>query len=86
MRMRPWVMGVDDIRWGTAVALDKVGVASFNGAIGGKTGGLMGIAIAPNGDVWIADGSKTNCCFSPAAGCRTDASLGSASPFGIAIE
>ena len=24
----------------------------------GKTGGLMGIAVAPNGDVWIADGSK----------------------------
>jgi hypothetical protein len=60
----------------TAVALDKVWVASFNGAIGvhdfqgrtigkesdipfdGKTGGLMGIAVAPNGDVWIADGSK----------------------------
>jgi hypothetical protein len=27
-------MGVDGIGWGTAVALDKVWVASFNGAIG----------------------------------------------------
>src|SRR5271154_904838 len=69
-------MGVDGIGWGTGVALDKVWVTSFNGAIGvmdfngnplgkesdipfaGKTGGLMGVSVAANGDVWIADGTK----------------------------
>ena len=34
----------------------------------GKIGGLMGIGVAPNGDVWIADGRKTSCCTSPADG------------------
>jgi hypothetical protein len=35
----------------------------------------MGIAVASNRDVWIADGSKNQLLlFPPAAGCRTDAS------------
>jgi hypothetical protein len=47
--------------------VDPTGDAPFQGrTIGketdtpfaGKTGGLMGIAVAPNEDVWIADGSK----------------------------
>jgi hypothetical protein len=100
-------MGVDGIGWGTAVALDKVWVASFNGAIGvhdfqghtlgkesdipfaGKTGGLMGIAVAPNGDVWIADGSKNQLLLFPGGrlqdGCIVQVA-GLASPFGIAID
>ena len=69
-------MGIDGVGWGTAVALDKVWITSFNGKIllmdfdgkplakesdfplAGKMGQLMGIGIAANGDVWIADGSK----------------------------
>lgn len=100
-------MGVDGIGWGTAVALDKVWVSSFNGAIGvhdfqgrpiaketdipfaGKTGGLMGIGIAPNGDVWIADGTKNQLLYFP-GGRLEDGSIvqvaGLSSPFGIAID
>ena len=99
-------MGVDGIGWGTAVALDKVWVASFNGAIGvhdfqgrtigketdipfaGKTGGLMGIAVAPNGEVWIADGSKNQLLLFP-GGRLQDGRIvqvaGLASPFGQII-
>jgi hypothetical protein len=72
-------MGVDGIGWGTAVALDKVWVASFNGAIGvhdfqgrtigkesdipfaGKTGGLMGITVAPMGMSGSPMAQKTSC-------------------------
>ena len=100
-------MGVDGIGWGTAVALDKVWVASFNGAIGvhdfqgrpigkesdipfaGKTGGLMGIAVAPNGDVWIADGTKDQLLVFPGGRLqdgRIVQAAGLASPFGIAID
>ena len=32
--------------------------------------GLMGIGVAENGDVWIADGSTINCCFSRAGESR----------------
>jgi hypothetical protein len=39
-----------------------------------KTGELMGIGVAANGDVWIADGTKISYCISPAVVCRTDAS------------
>ena len=62
--------GLDGIGWGTTVSADKVWVSSFNGTVGvfdldgnvlgpatikGKSGGLQGIATAPNGDVWICD-------------------------------
>jgi hypothetical protein len=100
-------MGVDGIGWGTAVALDKVWVASFNGAVGvhdfqgqpigretdipfaGKTGGLMGVSVAANGDVWIADGTKNQLLYFP-GGRVTDGRIvqveGLHSPFGIAID
>jgi hypothetical protein len=100
-------MGVDGIGWGTAVTLDKVWVASFNGAIGvhdfqgrpignesdipfaGKTGGLMGIGVAANGDVWIADGTKNQLLYFP-GGQLQDGRIvqvaGLKSPFGIAID
>jgi hypothetical protein len=100
-------MGVDGIGWGTAVALDKVWVASFNGAIGvhdfqgypigkesdipfaGKTGGLMGVTVAPNGDVWIADGTKNQLLLFP-GGRLTDGRIvqvaGLLSPFGIVVD
>jgi hypothetical protein len=100
-------MGVDGIGWGTAVALDKVWVASFNGAIGvhdfqgrtigkesdipfaGKTGGLMGVGVAANGDVWIADGTKNQLLFFPGGRVKDGRIVnvaGLASPFGIAID
>ena len=62
--------GLDGIGWGTTVSTDKAWVSSFNGTVGvfdldgnvlgpakiaGKTGGLQGLATAPNGDVWVCD-------------------------------
>ncbi len=100
-------MGVDGIGWGTAVALDKVWVASFNGAIGvhdfqgrtigkesdipfaGKTGGLMGVSVAANGDVWIADGTKNQLLYFPGGRVKDGRIVnvaGLSSPFGIAID
>jgi hypothetical protein len=100
-------MGVDGIGWGTGVALDKVWVTSFNGAIGlmdfegrpigqesdfpfaGKVGGLQGVGIAANGDVWIADATKNQMLYFP-GGRVTDERLvqvnGLKSPFGVAID
>ncbi len=100
-------MGVDGIGWGTAVALDKVWVASFNGKIGvhdfqgrtiakesdipfaGKTGGLMGVSVAANGDVWIADGTKNQLLYFPGGRLKDGRIVtvaGLKSPFGIAID
>ncbi len=100
-------MGVDGIGWGTGVALDKVWVTSFNGAIGvmdfnghplakesdfpmaGKVGGLQGVGIAPNGDVWIADAVKDQLLYFP-GGRVKDGRLvqvkGLVSPFSIVID
>ena len=100
-------MGVDGIGWGTAVAPDKVWVASFNGKIGvmdfkgnpigqesdfptaGKNGGLQGVGIAANGDVWIADAVKDQLLYFP-GGRVKDGRLvqvkGLNSPFGIVID
>jgi hypothetical protein len=100
-------MGVDGIGWGTAVALDKVWLAGFNGAIGvhdfqgrtigkesdipfaGKTGGLMGVSVAANNDVWIADGTKNQLLYFPGGRLKDGRIVnvpGLASPFGIAID
>ena len=100
-------MGVDGIGWGTAVALDKVWVAGFNGAIGvhdfqgntigketdipfaGKNGGLMGVSVAANGDVWIADGTKNQLLYFPGGRVKDGRIVqvaGLKSPFGIAID
>jgi streptogramin lyase len=100
-------MGVDGIGWGTGVALDKVWVTSFNGAIGvmdfngnplgkesdfpmaGKVGGLQGVGIAANGDVWIADAVKDQLLHFP-GGRVKDGRLvqvkGLVSPFSIVID
>jgi streptogramin lyase len=100
-------MGVDGIGWGTGVALDKVWVTSFNGAIGvmdfngkpvakesdfpmaGKVGGLQGVGVAPNGDVWIADAVKDQLLYFP-GGRVKDGRLvqvkGLVSPFSIVID
>src|SRR5262249_58654184 len=76
-------MGIDGVGWGTAVAKDRVWIASFNGKIlvmdfngkpvatesdipfKEKLFGLMGICVATNGDVWIADGSNDQLLLFP---------------------
>lgn len=89
------------------MALDKVWVTSFNGAIGvmdfngnplgkesdfpmaGKVGGLQGVGIAPNGDIWIADAVKDQLLYFP-GGRVKDGRLvqvkGLVSPFSIVID
>src|SRR5271154_1058191 len=100
-------MGVDGIGWGTGVALDKVWVTSFNGAIGvmdfngnplgkesdfptaGKNGGLQGVGIAPNGDVWIADAVKDQLLYFPGGRVKDGRIVqvkGLVSPFSIVID
>jgi len=55
----------------------------------GQVGDLMGVGIAPNGDVWIADGTKNQLLHFP-GGRIADGKLvrvkGLLSPFGIAID
>ena len=51
--------------------------------------GLMGIGVAANGDVWIADGATTSCSISPAARSRHGKIVkvaGLKSPFDIVID
>jgi len=100
-------MGVDGIGWGTGVALDKVWVTSFNGAIGvmdfngnpigkesdfpmaGKNGGLQGVGIATNGDVWIADAVKDQLLYFPGGRVKDGRIVqvkGLVSPFSIVID
>jgi hypothetical protein len=76
----------------------KIGVMDFEGRplgtendipVAGKLGGLMGVGVAPNGDVWIADGTKNQLVHFP-GGRIKEARLvevkGLRSPFGIAID
>ncbi len=100
-------MGIDGVGWGTAVALDKVWITSFNGKIlvmdfdGHPVGkesdfpfkekltGLMGIGIAANGDVWIADGSDDQLLHFPGGRVREGRIVkvaGLKSPFDIVID
>jgi hypothetical protein len=100
-------MGIDGIGWGTGVALDKVWVTGFNGAIGimdfqgrpigketdfpfaGKVGGLQGVGVAANGDVWIADATKNQMLYFPDGRVKDERLIqvpGLKSPFGVAID
>jgi hypothetical protein len=100
-------MGIDGVGWGTAVALDKVWITSFNGKIlvmdfnGHPIGkesdfpfkenltGLMGIGIATNGDVWIADGSDDQLLYFPGGRVKDGRIVkvaGLKSPFDIVID
>jgi hypothetical protein len=76
----------------------KIGVMDFAGRPSGKEsdipvaeklGGLMGVGVAANGDVWIADGTKNQLVNFP-GGRIKDGRLvevkGLRSPFGIAID
>jgi hypothetical protein len=75
-----------------------IGVHDFQGRpiakesdipVAGKLGQLMGIGVARNGDIWIADGSKDQLVYFP-SGRLNDGRLvhveGLKSPFGIAID
>jgi hypothetical protein len=76
----------------------KIGVMDFSGAplgqesdfpMAGKVGGLQGVGIAPNGDVWIADAVKDQLLYFP-GGRVKDGRLvqvkGLVSPFSIVID
>ncbi len=76
----------------------KIGVMDFNGKplneesdfpMAGKVGGLQGVGIAPNGDVWIADAVKNQLLHFP-GGRVKDGKLvqvkGLVSPFSIVVD
>jgi hypothetical protein len=93
-----WGTGVTlDKVWVTSFN-GAIGVHDFQGRpigkesdipFAGKTGGLMGIGVAANGDVWIADGTKNQLLYFP-GGRLQDGRIvqvaGLKSPFGIAID
>ena len=93
-----WGTGVDlEKVWITSFN-GNIGVMDFNGRpIGkesdfptaGKVGGLQAVAVAANGDVWIADATKNQLLYFP-GGRVKDGRLvqvqGLKSPFGIAID
>ena len=76
----------------------RIGVMDFDGRpigkesdfpMAGRVGNLMGVAVAPNGDVWIADGTKDQLLHFSGGRVKdgkTVAVKGLASPFGIAID
>ena len=76
----------------------KIGVIDFNGnPIGnesdfptaGKNGGLQGVGIAPNGDVWIADAVKDQLLYFPGGRVKDGRVVpvkGLVSPFSIVID
>jgi uncharacterized protein (TIGR03000 family) len=93
-----WGTGVTkDNAWATSFN-GKILVMDFKGTpvgkasdfpMDGKVGQLMGVGVAANGDVWIADGSKNQLLHFP-GGRIKDGRLvqveGLKSPFGIAID
>jgi hypothetical protein len=76
----------------------KIGVMDFNGnPIGkesdfptaGKNGGLQGVGIAPNGDVWIADAVKDQLLYFPGGRVKDGRVVpvkGLSSPFSIVVD
>ena len=96
--------GLDGIGWGTTVSEDKVWVSSFNGKVGvfdldgkslgpatikGESGGLQGLATAPNGDVWLCDNQMSQMIRFP-GGDHTKGEVvkvpGLKRPFAVAID
>ncbi len=76
----------------------SIGVMDFDGnpigtesdfPMAGKIGNLMGVGVAANGDVWIADGTKDQLLHFPGGRVedgQTVSVAGLASPFAIAID
>jgi hypothetical protein len=93
-----WGTGVTlDKVWVTSFN-GKIGLFDFEGRpigsesdfpMAGKVGGLQGVGVAPNGDVWIADATKNQMLHFP-GGRAKDGRLvqvkGLKSPFGVAID
>ena len=73
-------------------------VTDFNGKpvakesdlpMAGQLGGVMGVGVAANGDVWLADGTKNNMLFFPGGRVKDGRIVkvdGLKSPFGVAID
>ena len=93
-----WGTGVTlDKVWVTSFN-GSIGVMDFNGRpigkesdfpMAGKVGNLMGVGVAANGDVWIADGTKDQLLHFPGGRVKDGKTVtvkGLASPFGIAID
>ncbi len=93
-----WGTGVSlDKVWVTSFN-GSIGVMDFEGRqigsesdfpMAGKTGGLMGVGVAANGDVWIADGTKNQLLHFPGGRIKDGKIVnvdGLKSPFGIAID
>ena len=83
-----WVGGLN----GTILVMDLEGhpvEKESDFPMAGKVGNLMGVGVAANGDVWIADGTKNNLLHFPggrAKDGRVVSVKGLKSPFGIAID
>ena len=83
-----WVGGLN----GTILVMD------FNGnpigtekdfPMAGQLGGVMGVGVAANGDVWIADGTKNDLLYFPGGRVKDGRIVtvkGLKSPFGVAID
>ncbi|GAA5508663.1 hypothetical protein [Novipirellula caenicola] len=93
-----WGTGVTlDKVWVTSFN-GSIGVMDFDGKpvasesdfpMAGKTGNLMGVGVAGNGDVWIADGTKDQLLHFPGGSVKDGRVVtveGLKSPFGIAID
>jgi hypothetical protein len=75
-----------------------IGVFDFNGKpageqkdnpVAGKVGGLQGIGVGKNGDVWIADATKNQMIFFPGGRLKDGRIVqvpGLKSPFGVAVD
>jgi hypothetical protein len=93
-----WGTGVTLDKVWVASFTGAIGVHDFQGRpigkesdfpFAGKTGGLMGIGVAANGDVWIADGTKDQLLYFPGGRVKDGRIVkveGLKSPFGIAID
>jgi DNA-binding beta-propeller fold protein YncE len=57
--------------------------------LAGKVGGLQGVGVAANGDVWIADATKNQMLYFPGGRVKDERLVqvnGLKSPFGVAID
>ncbi|MDD7910910.1 hypothetical protein PUV47_13360 [Pseudovibrio exalbescens] len=93
-----WGTGVDQTGIWVAALNSTISKFDFDGnLIGtekdadltGQLGELMGVATAPNGDVWIADGSKDQLVHFPGGDTKQGKLVqveGLKSPFGIAVD
>src|SRR5262245_21819081 len=93
-----WGTGVTSDKVWLAGFGGKIGVMDFQGKLVARAGdfpfkeklhGLMGVGVARNGDVWIADGSGNQLLFFPGGRVKDGKIVrvkGLKSPFGIAID